>query len=168
MNPIVGWIIGILAVVLLGTIIDLLMSEHKMGKYIRSIFAAVTILVIILPIPSIMQNGINFDNSFIIQNEWELDENFLTFATRVRLNALARGVEAQLASGGISGTEIRLEGSMQNQEVIVYSARVNMQNASITTNITNIDKHSHVQGLVAGYLFIDRGLVTVYGEPQGQ
>ena len=163
MNPIVGWIIGVLAVVLLGTVIDLMLSEHKMGKYIRSIFAAVTVLVIILPIPSILRNGINFDNSFIIQNEWELDQNFLDFSTRVRLNALARGVEEQLASGGITGIVIRLEGRMSGQEIEVDSARVNIENASIQTNITNINKHDHVQGLVANYLHIERGRVTVYG-----
>jgi len=75
MHPLIGWVIGILAVVILGVVVDLLLSEHKMGKYVKSVFAAVTILVIILPLPSLLRNGFDFDGGFLFQNEFKFWSN---------------------------------------------------------------------------------------------
>jgi len=163
MNPIVGWVIGILAVVILGTVVDLLLSENKMGKYVKSVFAAVTILVIILPIPSLLSNGVNWDNGFIIQNEFELDENFLDFADRIRIRGLEQGIEAQLAADGIRGSSVRIEGTVDNSSIEVRRVQINLSNAVIDTNLTHINRYEHTQGLVAGYLNVDRGRIFVHG-----
>jgi|GEM_PF-557429 len=163
MNPIVGWVIGILSIVLLGTVIDLLLSENKMGKYIKAIFAAVTILVIIMPIPSLLRNGVDWDNGFIIQNEFELDENFLAFADRIRISALERGLEAQLASEGIRGTQVRIEGRVINSEIYPERVQINLANVVIDSNLAHINRYEHVAVRVSYHLSIDRGRIFVHG-----
>jgi len=164
MHPILGWIIGIVGVVILGTLLDLFLSEHRMGKYIRSVFAAVTILVIVLPIPSLINNGFNFDTDFIIQNEWEFDQNFLNFADRMRMNSLQRGVEAQLSADGIAGARVEIAGSVVNQEIIVASVRINLTNAVIQENLAHINRYEHVATLIMRYLSIERGRVVVFSD----
>ena len=164
MNPIIGWITGILSVVLLGTLIDLLLGEKKIGKYIKSVFAAVTILVIIMPIPSIIQNGIDFNNSFIFQNDFVLDESFLEFSQRVRLNALASGVERQLESDGVGGARVSITGSVEQiAEINIELVRVNLENAVIQPNHAHIHKYELTKDLVSRYLNIERGRIIVYG-----
>jgi len=161
MHPIIGWIIGILAVVILGTVLDLFLSEHRMGKYIKSVFAAVTILVIVLPIPSIINNGFNFDNNFIIQDEIELDQNFLQFADRVRINSLERGIESQLAVDGIAGARVSIQGIVVNQEIIVQAIDINLENAVIQENLVHINRYEHTTTLIMRYLSIDRFRISV-------
>jgi len=163
MNPIVGWIIGILSVVLLGTVIDLLLGEKRIGKYIKSIFAAVTILVIILPVPGILRNGIDFNNPFIFQNEFTLDENFLNFADRVKLRTLAAGVERQLEADGVRGARVTIEGRVEGAaDIAVERVRINLENAVIEGKPVHIHRNEHVGGLVAQYLDIDFKRIIVY------
>jgi len=164
MNPLIGWVTGILSVVLLGTLVDLILGEKKMGKYVKSIFAAVTILVIITPIPSLVQHGIDFNSTFILQNEFVLDENFLDFSNRTRLNALSLGVERQLETDGIVGAKVTISGNIEGiANINIELVRINLQNAVIETLPVHIHKYELVANLVAHYLSIERGRIIVYG-----
>jgi len=135
-----------------------------MGKYIKSVFAAVTILVIILPLPSLINNGCDFDNGFLIQNEFELDENFLHFADRMRINSLERGVAAQLSSDGIANAQVNISGVVVNQSIQVERVEINLTNAVIRENLAHINKYEHTQELVARHLNIALWRVTAYSE----
>jgi len=161
MHPIVGWVIGILAIVILGVVVDLLLAENKMGKFVKSVFATVTILVIILPLPSLMRNGCNFDENFIIQNEFELDRNFLEFANRIRINALERGVEAQLREDGVTGARVSIEGRVENHDVVVDRILIDIANANFETIAGQFNPRDLVQRLIAGYLNIDRARIVI-------
>jgi len=163
MSTITGWLIGILSVVLLGTVADLLLSESKTGKYIRSVFAAVTVLVIILPIPSLVQNGFRFDSGFIIQNELVLDENYLSYANRVKLAYLARGVEEQLRQDGVLNVSVAIEGTVSPQDIKIQLVRLNFKNAVIDEKTRHIYEYERVKQLVAEYLKIEKGRIIVDG-----
>ncbi|MCL2062571.1 MAG: stage III sporulation protein AF [Firmicutes bacterium] len=162
MGAVTGWLIGILSIVILGTVVDILLSQSKTGKFVRSVFAAVTVLVIILPLPSIIKNGFNFDSSFIIQDELELDESYLAFAERVKLRSLASGVEAQLSADGFQNTSVSIEGDARGNEIKIQLVRVNLQNVVIDENKRHINKYEEIPRLVAGYLDIGRGQVIVH------
>ena len=161
MNPIMGWVIGILAVVILGVVVDLLMGQTKMGKYVRSVFAAVTVLVIVLPLPSLFQNGCSIDGNFVIESPIDLDENFLQFTSRVKLNHLARGVELQLAQHNINGARVTLDGTATVQEISVQRATVNLQNAVIEPQDPHINVIEWISRLVAQYLHIEQARVVI-------
>ncbi|MCL2797763.1 MAG: stage III sporulation protein AF [Firmicutes bacterium] len=163
MSAITAWLTGILSVVILGTVVDLLLSESKMGKYVRSVFAAVTVLVIILPIPGFFQNGCSFENDFIIENKFTLDENYLAYANRVKLDSLARGVEEQLRQDGIKNAAVCVEGEITASEVKIQLVRVNLKNAVIDEKMQHINKYELVSGKIAEYLGIEKGQVIVEG-----
>ena len=163
MSAITAWLTGILAVVILGTVVDLLLSESKMGKYIRSVFAAVTVLVIILPIPGFFQNGFKFDRDFILENSFTLDENYLSYANRVKLDHLARGVEEQLRLDGIRNALVTVEGSATASDIKIQLVRVNLKNAVIDENKAHINKYELVSGKVSEYLSIEKGQIIIDG-----
>jgi len=161
MHPIISWVIGILAIVILGTVADLLLAHTKMGKFVKSIFAAVTILVIILPVPSMLASGCNFDDSFIIQPEFELDQSFIDFSNRIRINSLNRGLEAQLRADGVDGAIVEVDGIVVNNEIIVQSVTINIQNATFDTVAGQLNPRDFVTRRVAEHLHIDRAQVVV-------
>ena len=57
MSSVGAWILSILGIVVIGAVIDLVLPSGRMNKYVKSIFSAVTILVIILPLPNLVKNG---------------------------------------------------------------------------------------------------------------
>ena len=161
MSGVVSWLIGILAIVILGTVVDLILGESKMGKYIKSAFAAVTVLVILLPIPGIFKNGNNLDEVFRFENEFNLDENYLAYTNRVKLTYLEKGVEEQLHADGIENAKVKIEGLFSASEIKIELVRVNLKNAVIDTNKQHINKYELTRQLVSEYLSIEKGLIII-------
>jgi hypothetical protein len=161
MNGIAGWLLGILAIVILGVVVDLMLSEGKTAKYIKSVFAAVTVLIIILPLPGIIKNGIDFDAPFMINNQLELDNGYLNYTAELKLRAIARGVEEQLDKDGVHKAAVRITGSATGVDIKIEKVDVNLTNSVIDENKGHINKYELLSGLISGYLSIDKGLVSV-------
>ena len=62
-----GWVLSIAGVISLSVIVELILPEGQLNKYIRGIFSFIIILVIIAPLPSL--GGKNFSFSVISLNE---------------------------------------------------------------------------------------------------
>ena len=126
MNAIVAWILSILGIVVVGTVIDLVMPSGRMHKYIRSIFATVTILIIILPLPNLIKNGFQLDGDFIIDNNFQLDQNFVDFANRQKIRSLELGVEKALEQEGIKGADVSIQAEVNGNEINITGVPINL------------------------------------------
>lgn len=59
-----AWLGSILGVVVVGVIVELLTQQRRMGKFIRSIYGFIVLLVIVSPLPKMLQTewwSANFD-----------------------------------------------------------------------------------------------------------
>lgn len=56
LGGIAQWIMGICGVAVLGVLLDIILPEGKMQKYIRSVFALAMTLVILTPLPSLLNS----------------------------------------------------------------------------------------------------------------
>ncbi len=73
-----SWVISIVGVVLLSLIADIMLPEGQMNKYIKSVFAIITVFVIVSPLPTFFNNfSQNTDDFFIEDQEFFVDEGFL-------------------------------------------------------------------------------------------
>jgi len=73
-----SWVISIVGVVLLSLIADIMLPEGQLNKYIKSIFAIITVFVIVSPLPTIFSNFEQQADDFFIPNEeFVLNEDFL-------------------------------------------------------------------------------------------
>ena len=61
MNGISSWIMAIVGVSVLGVLVDLVMPNGQTKKYIKGIFAFIVVLVIISPLPNLLNK--NFSKS---------------------------------------------------------------------------------------------------------
>lgn len=59
LEGIAQWIMGICGVAVLGVLLDVILPEGKMQKYIRSIFALAMTLVILTPLPNLLNSVYN-------------------------------------------------------------------------------------------------------------
>ena len=87
MTFISGWIMSILGIVVLGTTVDLLMTKSRMKNIIRSVFATVSVLVIITPLPSLIRNGVDISFSDML-GQIELDNTFLDSYVYMKIHTM--------------------------------------------------------------------------------
>ena len=73
-----SWVISIVCVVLLGLVADIMLPEGQINKYVKSVFAIITIFVIVSPLPGLFNDfSQNTNDFFTSNNEFVLNEDFL-------------------------------------------------------------------------------------------
>lgn len=162
MNAISAWIMSILGIVIIGTLIDLILPSGRISKYIKSIFATVTVLVIVTPIPSLIRNNFNVENGGLIAPEFTLDENYLAYADKVKMRYLSKGVEEKLAEDGFRGVSVEIDGKFdENNSLVINFVKVNLQNLVIDEDKQHINKYELIRDSVTKYLNVEKGAVMI-------
>ena len=146
-----GWVMSILGIVVLGTVIDILLTKSRLKNYIRSVFATVSVLVIITPLPAIINNG--FDISFSdILGQVELDENFIDYSNGLKVRAMENALVTAFEQEGISGLEVTVEAEFDGGEPIVKRVEIDLRNSVIKENIANINKYEFIKERVKSFI----------------
>jgi hypothetical protein len=161
MQGISTWITTILAVVVIGVVVDLLLNGNRMHKFVRGIFGIITLFVIAAPVPALIASGFEWDFDF--GGSVTMDQEFLDSINRRKLAVLERGAQDLLSREGVSDATVRITATIDGLIVEIARVEVNIVNAIIRPDIANINKHEHVVGVVSRGLNIEAGLVSVIG-----
>jgi len=156
MNEISKWVLSICGVIILGVLIDAVLPDGGTRKFIKGVFAVILLYVIISPLPGFFKSGFGFKfDPGDIPIEGGLVET--TYKQKVRL--LERSTEEKLAGLGFSGV---------NVGIYVDKYDENMKILGVSCNIFSLDdskksKIKEIAAIVAEFLNINEGSVTVYG-----
>ena len=63
-----GWIISVVCAIVLGVLIEIVLPNGKVAKYVKGTFALVVIFVIVAPLPKLLKGEWTFDFSSAWQN----------------------------------------------------------------------------------------------------
>jgi stage III sporulation protein AF len=94
-----GWLLGVMGVVLLGVLADVLLPKGQMSKYVKGIFAVLTMFVFISPVVRFFRQDmgivdlINFD-----AGSYESDEAYIDFIEIERTQAALDAIRARYAA----------------------------------------------------------------------
>lgn len=144
MKFISAWIMSILGIVVLGTIVDLLVAKSRLKNFIRSVFATVSVLIIITPLPSIVKNG--FDVSFSdLVGEIQIDSDFVGFAERQKVMVLEKAITEAFEQEGISGLCVKVNAEFDNGNLIVKRIVIDLSNSVINDKLANINKYEFIR-----------------------
>lgn len=156
MSSFAAWGLTILGLAIVTTVAEMLLPQGKMRKVISSVFATVTVFVIITPIPNLLKNGIDFDFS---SDTVKTDQSYLEYIEGVRGEMLASSCAEYLKSKGYSdGYKITVE----SEGYTVKKARVEFVDSGMTENGGHINK-SEIIELIAEYFGIGKEAVMSYG-----
>ncbi len=162
MKAVTAWILTILGIVLIGALVDLVLPAGRMNKFLKSLFATLTVCVIVLPLPGFLKNGFNFNADKLIQPDFAIDEKYLESAEKIKMSYLAKGLKKQLEEDGYKNLEIEIVGSFKDNNLVVSSVKINIANLVIDSGLSHINKYEQIEKSVTQYLDIDKGAVVIY------
>ncbi|MDR3022314.1 MAG: stage III sporulation protein AF [Clostridiales bacterium] len=161
MSGISVWITTILAVVIIGVIVDLLLSGNRMHKFIRGIFGIITIFVIAMPLPSLIKNGFNW--KFDWGGSINIDQGFLDAVEQRQIKILEQGTENMLKSNNVLGAIVSIKGKIEKLKIQIEQVTVNLTDAVINNDNSNINSSEFVTSLVSKGLNIERSMIIIIG-----
>ena len=163
MSAVSKWILGIFAVIIIGVTVDLLFSGSRMSKLVRCVTATVTLLVIVMPLPSLIRGGFGTEGGGLFEYSPQLDQGYLDYVTEKKMNVLADGAENMLADEGISGAEITITSISDGEEINIVQVVINLSNSVIDEKLEHINKNELAAEKTSAYLNVDKSRISVYG-----
>lgn len=97
-----AWLLKITGVIALSALSSLLIPNGQTKKYVKGIFALITLFVLVSPLPKLLKSDFSgFPNAFDTAGELEIDETFLHGVATNTYKTRERNIEKFLKEKGI-------------------------------------------------------------------
>lgn len=156
MSGFLSWGLTILGFAVVATVAEMLLPKGKTKNAIRSVFAVVTTLVIVTPLPTLLKSGFS---DFAPSYEVKTDEDYLAYNESAKKEMIISSCKKFLKANGHGGgfsIDVTVDGWS------VKTASVKFDESIITQNGEHINK-SEIIRLIAEYFGIGREAIMTYG-----
>ncbi len=164
MSALAAWITAIFVAVVIAIGAELLFSDTRMSKFIRSVTAIVILLVIVMPIPALVKNGFSIGGDDTAENNMQLDESFIGFVDEKRINAVEAALAGELKNAGISGAAVKITREGNGEKTKIVQVEINLADSVIDEKLGHINMNELAVTTVCKYLNIEKSKVVVYGQ----
>ena len=162
MSAISVYLLSIVGVVFLIVIVDLILPDSKISKYIKSIAAVFVVAVIASPIINLVNS--NWDwKSLFVNSEYQVDENVLNNINQQNIEVLEKELVEYLETQSIKGVEIMISASFTNNEPKINYIYVNLCDLVINENLEHIDYYTKIKELITQQINIEEEKIIIYG-----
>ena len=158
-----GWIVSIVGVVVLGVLIDIILPEGQMQKYIKSIFSVIVVLTMVSPLFNIEIGNINFDQFIYNESSVELNQNYLNNYNEDYKTSLQNLLEENLKENGFGGVKVEITYNLSNNNFEIEKVVLDIKKLVINTNQVHIDKYKEIRAITVKLLNVEEDVVVIYG-----
>lgn len=144
MSALSAWIMSITGVICISVIVELILPNGQMNKYIKGIFSFIILLVIISPLPKLLKKDFDFDNMFG-NGEIEVQQNYLYQLNLDKVSAMQKAINENIESQGYLNVEARIDSDIFADKFEIKAVYVDLSRLVISgqakhTDIMNIKK----------------------------
>ena len=124
-----GYILSILGIVIVGVLVDIVVPSGTINKYIKSIYAIFVLAVILSPVIKFLSNTHDINVNI---TGYKINEDLMNYINTNKIKSLETNIENKLKDEGFDGIDIKINYSIESNELMINSCKVNMQNLVIT------------------------------------
>ena len=153
-----SWILSILGVILLGVLVDMLMSESRLHNYVKAIISIFTVFVVVAPIPSLLRQIQNA--SIHIDTGTSIDINN-DYAQRQAVRQYEQALKKSLADEGWRGVEVSIKGKVDGVTLTAEQITLDTKNLVIDEKNAHINKYERLRALTAVFLNVNAAIIVI-------
>lgn len=157
-----SWVMSIAGVICLSVLIELIMPDGQMNRYIKNIFSFIIVLVIILPLPKLMQKEYQYENIFGMQESIKIDDDYLYQINLDKLNNIKSNIEKDAYKYGYKNVYVYLNSDIFDNQMKVKSISVDLESLVILQNAEHNDIskiRKHITKIIKNYVDIDEEVI---------
>ena len=144
MEAVSGWVLSIVGVVVLTTIIEIIMPNGSINKFIKGIFVLFTIFIMISPI-----TRINIGSLFGVNTpNLSLDEEYIEDVNMKKLEEYKILIKDSLSGQGYKNISLDMHGKTLNGELKINTIFVDLCNLVLNNEALNINKYEHIKKII--------------------
>ncbi|MDR2267054.1 MAG: stage III sporulation protein AF [Christensenellaceae bacterium] len=163
-----GWLIAVTSTVLATTLVDILLPDGEIKKYVKGITSLIVIVAIISPlltVKNVLNGGVDelfsVDSALDTLETNQINNYYLMSTNERKKKNLEDKVIKALSTIGIDGAIVVLTGQGLTVTMNIVAVTIDLSKASINCDDTNINIISVVKEIVAQVLAVDDQIITV-------
>ena len=157
------YILSVVGVVFLGVLIDVILPEGEMNKYIKGVFAVIALFVMISPVQKIFDKDFNFEDVFYNSVSSTVDEDFIIATNKQIVMQLKNTVKVELCNNGFENVNVEIECDLSSSQLNIKKVTVDISKMVINTNVAHINKYTEIKKIVAEFLNVEESDVEIDG-----
>lgn len=158
---IMSWLLSVIGIVVFGVLINLILPEGEIQKYIKAIFSVFVVFIMIYPILNIDISKINYDEFFYNQTSVTVDEKYLENYKEKYRESLQNQCETVLNNNGYQNVRVEIYLNLSSEKFEIEKIYVNLKNLVINGNSVHIDKYKEIKSIIVSLLDVEEGKVIM-------
>lgn len=154
------WILSIAGVVCLSVIVELILPNGQMNRYIKGIFSFIIILIIIMPIPKLLKLKVDLSGAF--NNQFVLQEDYLYELNLNKLMSIKEDTEKEIKNQGYNNVVVSINADIFAKKIDVKSICVDISNLVITDKAEHkdiVDIRYDIVKVVQNHIKVEEGKI---------
>ena len=147
-----SYILSIVGVVFLGVLVDVIMPEGEMNKFIKGAFALVAVFVIVSPAVKLFNSDFDIENIFYNQTSIHTDSDFLDATTKQMQKELETVLKVKLQDAGFDNVQVEIVCDLSNNVLEIKKVYIDISKMVINTNMTHINKYTEIKNVATNML----------------
>lgn len=140
-----SYIMAILGIVILGVMIEIIMPNGRINKFIKNVYAIFAVAVFISPITNFFSNKTGYHISY---SNFEINDSFVEYFLEEQVKSTEIEIETVCNDYGFSNIDIKLNFSIKNYEIQYNLCNVNLKNLVISSSGQHINKYEFIRQAV--------------------
>lgn len=153
MSGISAWIMSVAGISVLSVLVDLIMPNGQTKKYIKGIFAFVIILVIISPLPSLINKRFSIDDIF--QEEISIQNEYIYEINRKKIEKIEKDILKDLENEGVRNLELNINANIFTYDLQIDTIFVDLSQVVINENLQHININELIKSSILKFVLID-------------
>ena len=160
-----NWILSIAGIICVSVIVELILPDGQMNRYIKGIFSFIIILVVIMPIPKLLNRDFDFSNIFD-NSGYEINSDYLYQVNLDKMNSVKNDIENQIEKRGYLNVVVSIncdifDNSMQYKSIFVDLSDLVISGQAEHNNISKIKKD--ISSIIMAIIDIDEEAILYDG-----
>ena len=157
----VAYILSIIGIVFLGVLVDVIMPEGTMNKYIKGMFGLIALFVIVYPISQILNSNIKLDDVFYNSSATAIDKDFLQATNKQIKSQIEKSLQAKLVNAGFENVDVEIECDLSQEQFTIKKVRVDISKMVINQNMVHINKYTEIKKVVTEFVNVEEDDVVI-------
>ena len=153
-----AWLFSIAGIVIIGALVDVLLTDSPMSKFIRGIFGFFVLLVIIAPLPGLIDDGVR-----AVGGDIELNSELMQTINKQTAAAFQRNTENALSTAGFRNVIVTIEHDQNAMSFVIIRVFVNAFDVVLTNNVQAINIERDITRIVMAVTNVDEGRIFYVG-----
>lgn len=161
MSSISAWVLSIAGIICLSVLVELIMPDGNMSKYIKMIFSFVIIFVIISPVPKLLNKELEI-NSIFQYEDFELQKDYLYQINIYKLEEIQNCIEDDILKCGYEEVNVSISADVFQEKLEFNAVYVDLSDLVISQNAMHkdiVDIQKDIKTIVLEYTNIKEEVI---------